>query len=127
MSEKATPRQATEVFAFELAHWLHLNSNGHETVGKSRESFAHHWREDPDFRAQAHARAKSLEAALEEAGLRPHTHSSRLVLKALDAMLTIPARPAYSLSEDPAPFDQADLGSAGSPPSTGALPGFPRP
>jgi hypothetical protein len=121
MSEKATPRQATEVFAFELAYWLHLNSNGHDTVGKDREAFAAHWREHADYREKAHARAKSLEAALEDAGLRPHTHSSRLVLKALDAMLTIPARPAYSLTEDPAPFDQADSGSAGSTPAVSDL------
>lgn len=108
MREKATSQQANEILAFELAFWLHQNGPEAGTT-MDRAAFAAEWRNKAALRERSRLSVQALALSLENAGINvQHVQDSKLVLKALKELLTIPAQTAYELPVADAPFAQGD-------------------
>jgi hypothetical protein len=85
---------ASELHARELMSFLMMYSLAKYP---SRTGAMETWRNDADVRALHRMEAGDFMAMMEDCGLRVSISSSQRVLKTIDDLLTIPARPAYLL------------------------------
>jgi hypothetical protein len=96
------PTEVTDIHIRELlAYELHRA----DQAQCSDENAAETWRNlTLDARASMRARAEIIMRRLEAYGLAMRASNSRKALDTLDAILTIPARPAYDLAEATEPI-----------------------
>lgn len=87
--QTASETQMSELLAFHLFRMRNMK--------ETEEAAAELWRNSKEARDSNRASAKELLRQLEEVGVRIAASNSQKVLKAVNVLVTIPARPAYSL------------------------------
>lgn len=108
MSTKASKREVEEVLAFELAFRKAVEEAlGTREKAPTREQFTERWQANEGLRAKAYTKAGELVVLLEKRGVGLKATSTPKVRKAIEDMVTIPPRTAYSIPGT-ASFSQSD-------------------
>jgi hypothetical protein len=101
---KSTTQHLTEFIAYALHEARELEREGPVKVQHGpalMERIKNEWRNSDELRAAARTSAEGFVALLESAGLGIGIKSDRKLLAALDAIITVPARPAYIMPGSP--------------------------
>lgn len=110
-SPKTPNRKATEVQAREMLAFLLFAASkdafkqpvavdeDESMIPSLGGNYDHQWRESPEARTEFRGVADCMITAMENAGIRVAISSSPALLQSLEALLTVPARRAYTLEE----------------------------